>query len=95
MRAARYAKHSVPVLFYAACVLHQAPSLQTLTTTALCCCAVNLVHSIAAGALTLASPEVKFLMDHESQKPADVEMYQLREANAMVEEFMLLGLCAN
>jgi len=34
-------------------------------------------------------------MDHESQKPADVEMYQLREANAMVEEFMLLGLCAN
>lgn len=48
-------------------------------------------NRMEAGALTLASPEVKFLLDSESQKPTDVEMYQLREANALVEEFMLLA----
>lgn len=47
---------------------------------------------IAAGALLLASPEVKFLLDHQSQQPSDVEMYQLKEANALVEEYMLLGI---
>lgn len=43
------------------------------------------------GALTLASPEVKFQLDSETQNPNDVAMYELKEANAMVEEFMLLA----
>jgi len=46
---------------------------------------------IAAGALTLASPEVKFVLDSESLNPTDVQSYQLFEANALVEEFMLLA----
>jgi exosome complex exonuclease DIS3/RRP44 len=46
---------------------------------------------IDAGALMLASTEVKFLIDRESQTPTDVEMYQLKEANSLVEEFMLLA----
>ncbi|KAF0975975.1 hypothetical protein FDP41_005302 [Naegleria fowleri] len=44
-----------------------------------------------AGSLTLASPAVKFSMETESQNPTDVELYQLRETNSMVEEFMLLA----
>jgi exosome complex exonuclease DIS3/RRP44 len=43
------------------------------------------------GALTLSSPEVKFKRDEENENPVDVEMYQLRETNALVEEFMLLA----
>jgi exosome complex exonuclease DIS3/RRP44 len=43
------------------------------------------------GALTLSSPEVKFIKDEETQNPTDIEMYQLRETNSMVEEFMLLA----
>lgn len=46
---------------------------------------------IAAGALTLASPEVKFVLDSESLNPTDVQAYTLFEANAVVEEFMLLA----
>lgn len=46
---------------------------------------------IDAGALTLASPEVKFVLDRESLNPTDVQKYQLLEANALVEEFMLLA----
>jgi exosome complex exonuclease DIS3/RRP44 len=46
---------------------------------------------IAAGALTLASPEVKFVLDSESLNPTDVQAYQLFEANALVEEFMLFA----
>ncbi|KAJ0402400.1 hypothetical protein P43SY_004109 [Pythium insidiosum] len=46
---------------------------------------------IAAGALTLASPEVKFVLDTETQNPLDVQMYTLRDTNALVEEFMLLA----
>ena len=46
---------------------------------------------IGAGALTLASPEVKFVLDRESLNPTDVQAYQLLEANAVVEEFMLLA----
>tara|TARA_B100000524_G_scaffold260752_1_gene141899 strand:- start:281 stop:3166 length:2886 start_codon:yes stop_codon:yes gene_type:complete len=45
----------------------------------------------AAGALTLGSPEVKFVLDSESSDPTDVGMYTHREANSMVEEFMLLA----
>ncbi|GAX77417.1 hypothetical protein CEUSTIGMA_g4862.t1 [Chlamydomonas eustigma] len=43
------------------------------------------------GALQLASPEVKFVIDTETLNPLDVGMYQVREANQMVEEMMLLA----
>ena len=46
---------------------------------------------IDAGALVLASSEVKFLMDRDTNQPTDVTMYQMREANSVVEEFMLLA----
>ena len=46
---------------------------------------------IDAGALVLASSEVKFLMDRETNQVTDVTMYQMREANSVVEEFMLLA----
>jgi exosome complex exonuclease DIS3/RRP44 len=46
---------------------------------------------IEAGALTLASPEVRFKLDVENQNPTDVSMYQLKESNALVEEWMLLA----
>ncbi|GFR51506.1 hypothetical protein Agub_g13921 [Astrephomene gubernaculifera] len=45
----------------------------------------------AAGALQLASPEVKFEIDRETHDPLDVGMYQVRETNQMVEEMMLLA----
>ncbi|KAM7260331.1 hypothetical protein ACFE04_016072 [Oxalis oulophora] len=44
---------------------------------------------IESGALTLASAEVKFQIDTETHDPLDIGMYQIREANQMVEEFML------
>jgi len=44
-----------------------------------------------AGALTLASPEVRFVLDTQTQNPLDVQMYELKETNALVEEFMLLA----
>ncbi|KAG0260863.1 exosome catalytic subunit dis3 [Mortierella polycephala] len=43
------------------------------------------------GALTLASPEVRFNLERDSQDPVDVEMKELKETNALVEEFMLLA----
>lgn len=43
------------------------------------------------GALTLASPEVRFRLDEESRDPTELKMYQLKEANALVEEWMLLA----
>ncbi|KAF5828225.1 hypothetical protein DUNSADRAFT_18006 [Dunaliella salina] len=43
------------------------------------------------GALQLASPEVKFTIDTETHDPLDVGMYQVQEANQMVEEMMLLA----
>ena len=46
---------------------------------------------IDAGALTLASTEVRFKLDSETQNPTDVTMYALKEANALVEEWMLLA----
>ncbi|KAF0421110.1 exosome complex exonuclease RRP44-like protein [Gigaspora margarita] len=46
---------------------------------------------IDRGAITLASPEVRFQLDFDSQDPVDVEMKELRETNALVEEFMLLA----
>jgi exosome complex exonuclease DIS3/RRP44 len=45
-----------------------------------------------AGALNLASPEVKIhLESSESSDPIDVEQKELRETNSLVEEFMLLA----
>lgn len=44
---------------------------------------------IERGALTLASAEVKFSIDTETHDPLDIGMYQIREANQMIEEFML------
>jgi exosome complex exonuclease DIS3/RRP44 len=46
---------------------------------------------IEAGALTLASPEVKFVLDSESLNPTDVQAYAMLEANSVVEEMMLLA----
>lgn len=46
---------------------------------------------IDAGALTLASPEVKFVLDSESLNPTDVQSYALLEANALVEEVSFRG----
>ena len=47
---------------------------------------------MAAGALNLASPEVKIhLESSESSDPIDVEQKELRETNSLVEEFMLLA----
>eukprot|EP01132_Coremiostelium_polycephalum_P004708 gene4708-5880_t len=44
-----------------------------------------------AGALYLASPQVKFKTEEHGGDPSDVEIYQLRETNSMIEEFMLLA----
>ena len=47
---------------------------------------------MAAGALNLASPEVKIHLDSsESSDPVDVEQKALHETNSLVEEFMLLA----
>jgi len=47
---------------------------------------------MAAGALNLASPEVKIHLDSsESSDPVDVEQKELHETNSLVEEFMLLA----
>jgi len=50
-------------------------------------------NRLSQGALTLASPEVRFDIDKETHNPTDVRQYDLKEANAMVEEFMLLANC--
>ncbi len=45
-----------------------------------------------AGALDLASPEIKIHLDSsESSDPVDVERKALYETNSLVEEFMLLA----
>ena len=47
---------------------------------------------MAAGALNLASPEIKIhLQSAESSDPVDVEQKELYETNSLVEEFMLLA----
>eukprot|EP01130_Rhizamoeba_saxonica_P003870 TRINITY_DN1605_c0_g1_i1.p1 TRINITY_DN1605_c0_g1~~TRINITY_DN1605_c0_g1_i1.p1 ORF type:complete len:947 (+),score=208.29 TRINITY_DN1605_c0_g1_i1:29-2869(+) len=46
---------------------------------------------IEKGALSLSSPAVKFKREEENQDPVDVELYELRETNSLVEEFMLLA----
>ena len=49
---------------------------------------------IAAGALSLASTQLKFTLDTETHNPTDVSIYSLFETNSMVEEFMLLANCS-
>ena len=44
-----------------------------------------------AGALNLASPEVKVHMDSETSDPGEVEIKKLLETNSLVEEFMLFA----
>ena len=44
-----------------------------------------------AGALNLASPEVKVQTESETSDPVDVQTKQLLETNSLVEEFMLLA----
>ncbi|ODQ78699.1 hypothetical protein BABINDRAFT_64373 [Babjeviella inositovora NRRL Y-12698] len=44
-----------------------------------------------AGALNLASPEVKVHMDSETSDPAEVEIKKQLATNSLVEEFMLLA----
>jgi exosome complex exonuclease DIS3/RRP44 len=44
-----------------------------------------------AGALNLASPEVKVHTDSELQDPGTVEIKKILETNSLVEEFMLLA----
>ena len=44
-----------------------------------------------AGALTLATPELKFKLDNESQNPTDVSEYKHVDTHFMIEEFMLLA----
>lgn len=46
---------------------------------------------IAAGALNLASPEVKVHTDSETSDPSEVEIKQILDTNSLVEEFMLLA----
>ncbi|KAL7747161.1 exosome catalytic subunit dis3 [Sorochytrium milnesiophthora] len=46
---------------------------------------------VARGALTLASPEVRFRLEGDAQDPVDVECKELKDTNALVEEFMLLA----
>lgn len=46
---------------------------------------------IAAGALNLASPEVKVHTDSETSDPSEVEIKKILDTNSLVEEFMLLA----
>jgi exosome complex exonuclease DIS3/RRP44 len=46
---------------------------------------------MAAGALNLASPEVRVETDSETSDPMDVKTKQLLDTNQLVEEFMLLA----
>eukprot|EP00004_Rigifila_ramosa_P023073 TRINITY_DN6420_c0_g1_i10.p1 TRINITY_DN6420_c0_g1~~TRINITY_DN6420_c0_g1_i10.p1 ORF type:complete len:986 (+),score=289.67 TRINITY_DN6420_c0_g1_i10:225-2960(+) len=43
------------------------------------------------GSLELASPEVHFSLDEDTQSPTDVGVHELKDANKMIEEFMLLA----
>lgn len=46
---------------------------------------------MAAGALNLASPEVRVQTESETSDPADVQSKPLLDTNSLVEEFMLLA----
>lgn len=51
----------------------------------------NDFHFRICSALVLASPEIRFQVDSETQDPIEVEVKKMRETNSMVEEFMLLA----
>lgn len=77
-------------------ILHSPSSLDDPLTNG-----IRLLNSIAiklrakrmaAGALNLASPEVKIHMESsESSDPVDVEQKTMYQTNSLVEEFMLLA----
>ena len=46
---------------------------------------------VGKGALTLASPEVRFEVNSETHDPIDLQTKELRDTNSLVEEFMLLA----
>jgi exosome complex exonuclease DIS3/RRP44 len=46
---------------------------------------------VERGALSLASPEVRFELDSETHDPINVSMYEHKLTNGMVEEMMLLA----
>lgn len=46
---------------------------------------------MAAGALSLSSPEVRIQMESESSDPVDVKTNQMLDTNSLVEELMLLA----
>jgi exosome complex exonuclease DIS3/RRP44 len=48
-------------------------------------------NRIAAGALSLASMEVRFEIDSETHDPINLQTKELQDANSLVEEFMLLA----
>jgi exosome complex exonuclease DIS3/RRP44 len=88
--------HSVGAYAYAEAQL----MLDDLSINTTAASSVRRLHSLSkilrkkrleAGALTLASPEVRFKLDTESHDPTDVQVYALRDSNALVEEFMLLA----
>jgi exosome complex exonuclease DIS3/RRP44 len=95
--------HSRAAMTYAAAqALVDAPTGSEAASTSVAQ-SVKLLASIArslrarrqeAGALSLASAEVRFALDSETADPIDVAPYEARETNSTVEEFMLLGNCA-
>ena len=46
---------------------------------------------LEAGALTLASTQVKITLEEETHSATDVKLYEMMETNYLIEEFMLLG----
>lgn len=46
---------------------------------------------VEKGALTLASPEIKFKLDDNRENPTDVTEYKHVNTHFMIEEFMLLA----
>lgn len=66
------------------------PLAQSIRTLALLARKLR-AKRMEAGALTLASPQVRFELCNESDSPTDVGSYTLFEANSTVEEFMLLA----
>eukprot|EP00928_Gymnodinium_smaydae_P080470 TRINITY_DN64157_c0_g1_i1.p1 TRINITY_DN64157_c0_g1~~TRINITY_DN64157_c0_g1_i1.p1 ORF type:complete len:1022 (+),score=282.12 TRINITY_DN64157_c0_g1_i1:167-3232(+) len=54
-------------------------------------CKLIRAKRVARGALELASQEVKFELDSETQDPTDVAEYEQRETNKLIEELMLLA----
>jgi exosome complex exonuclease DIS3/RRP44 len=54
-------------------------------------CKLIRAQRVEKGALELASQEVKFELDSETQDPTDVAEYESRDTNKLIEEMMLLA----